>query len=158
MRPDLAKPSRRSNCAPGLDPGAHRWAGKLLLLRRHLRHPHSETTRFRPGGYRLGHTTRFFTIVHQQRTPASPKGPSGGNSSSRRVSSGKPTHSACANAGGGGERDRTDDLLLAKQALSQLSYTPLPEDRDQGSVIRTDGIDAIACRRGLPPRSSSSDP
>ena len=27
-------------------------------------------------------------------------------------------------AGGGGERSRTDDLLLAKQALSQLSYTP----------------------------------
>ena len=26
----------------------------------------------------------------------------------------------------GGERDRTDDLLLAKQALSQLSYTPVP--------------------------------
>ena len=25
---------------------------------------------------------------------------------------------------GGGERDRTDDLLLAKQALSQLSYCP----------------------------------
>ena len=25
---------------------------------------------------------------------------------------------------GGAERDRTDDLLLAKQALSQLSYTP----------------------------------
>ena len=25
---------------------------------------------------------------------------------------------------GGGERDRTDVLLLAKQALSQLSYTP----------------------------------
>src|SRR6266853_2009150 len=25
---------------------------------------------------------------------------------------------------GGGERDRTDNLLLAKQALSQLSYTP----------------------------------
>jgi hypothetical protein len=27
-------------------------------------------------------------------------------------------------ANGGGERNRTDDLLLAKQALSQLSYTP----------------------------------
>ena len=27
-------------------------------------------------------------------------------------------------ADGGGERDRTDDLLLAKLALSQLSYTP----------------------------------
>ena len=30
---------------------------------------------------------------------------------------------------GGGERDRTDDLLLAKQALSQLSYAPVSEDR-----------------------------
>jgi hypothetical protein len=27
--------------------------------------------------------------------------------------------------GGGGERVRTDDLLRARQALSQLSYTPL---------------------------------
>ena len=26
---------------------------------------------------------------------------------------------------GGGERDRTDDPLLAKQVLSQLSYTPM---------------------------------
>ena len=38
-------------------------------------------------------------------------------------------------ANGGGERDRTDDLLLAKQALSQLSYTP---DKTGGSGwIRT---------------------
>ena len=50
------------------------------------------------------------------------------------------THSPCASAvrliqhagirkGGGARRDRTDDLLLAKQALSQLSYGPvaLPE-------------------------------
>ena len=36
---------------------------------------------------------------------------------------------------GGGDRNRTDDLLLAKQALSQLSYTPsqVPDDRYQGS-------------------------
>ena len=26
---------------------------------------------------------------------------------------------------GGGRRDRTDDLLLAKQELSQLSYAPV---------------------------------
>ena len=26
---------------------------------------------------------------------------------------------------GGGNRDRTGDLLLARQALSQLSYTPI---------------------------------
>jgi hypothetical protein len=43
----------------------------------------------------------------------------------------------CGFTGGGGERDRTDDLLLAKQALSQLSYTPFSVIRDQGSVIRT---------------------
>jgi hypothetical protein len=29
---------------------------------------------------------------------------------------------------GGARRDRTDDLLLAKQALSQLSYGPVPTD------------------------------
>ena len=34
--------------------------------------------------------------------------------------------------GGGARRDRTDDLLLAKQALSQLSYGPV---RDQSSAI-----------------------
>ena len=34
----------------------------------------------------------------------------------------------CNRQSGGARRDRTDDLLLAKQALSQLSYGPL---RDQ---------------------------
>jgi hypothetical protein len=29
---------------------------------------------------------------------------------------------------GGAERDRTDDLLLARQALSQLSYSPIMEE------------------------------
>jgi hypothetical protein len=29
--------------------------------------------------------------------------------------------------GGGASRDRTDDPLLAKQVLSQLSYGPMPE-------------------------------
>jgi hypothetical protein len=29
---------------------------------------------------------------------------------------------------GGAERDRTDDLMLAKHALSQLSYSPVSED------------------------------
>ena len=31
---------------------------------------------------------------------------------------------ACHLGAGGGDRDRTDDLLLAKQMLSQLSYAP----------------------------------
>ena len=36
---------------------------------------------------------------------------------------------------GGGERDRTDDLLLAKQALSQLSYTPLIRKSKKHAVL-----------------------
>jgi hypothetical protein len=44
----------------------------------------------------------------------------------------------------GGERDRTDDLLLAKQALSQLSYTPVfrhqgPGPRHQKQTFLTPG-------------------
>ena len=33
--------------------------------------------------------------------------------------------------GGGGDRARTDDPLLAKQVLSQLSYTPVPEQTER---------------------------
>ncbi len=36
---------------------------------------------------------------------------------------------------GGARRDRTDDLLLAKQALSQLSYGPSPEDASQIAAL-----------------------
>ena len=39
---------------------------------------------------------------------------------------------------GGGERDRTDDLLLAKQALSHLSYTPPLRLGGSGWVRTTD--------------------
>ena len=38
---------------------------------------------------------------------------------------------------GGGERDRTDDLLLAKQALSQLSYTPDKDTIGGSGWVRT---------------------
>ena len=38
---------------------------------------------------------------------------------------------------GGGERDRTDDLLLAKQVLSQLSYTPARAMGGGSGWIRT---------------------
>jgi hypothetical protein len=36
-----------------------------------------------------------------------------------------PCASSCIPPAGGARRDRTDDLLLAKQALSQLSYGPV---------------------------------
>ncbi len=35
---------------------------------------------------------------------------------------------------GGARRDRTDDLMLAKHALSQLSYGPFPEGKPQGQI------------------------
>ncbi len=38
---------------------------------------------------------------------------------------------------GGGERNRTVDLLLAKQALSQLSYTPI---RSQNADVRSQRV------------------
>ena len=38
---------------------------------------------------------------------------------------------------GGARRDRTDDLMLAKHALSQLSYGPVPEDECFTSVVET---------------------
>ena len=37
---------------------------------------------------------------------------------------GEPRGESCAFTGSGGDRNRTDDPLLAKQVLSQLSYTP----------------------------------
>ncbi len=58
------------------------------------------------------------TCFHEHPDPANPPGP---------------FH---APGVGGGERVRTDDLLLAKQVLSQLSYAPASEDRSQGSGIR----------------------
>ena len=50
---------------------------------------------------------------------------------------------------GGARRDRTDDLLLAKQALSQLSYGPV--SRDQRSEISNQSL------AGLKPAATISD-
>src|ERR1700675_888580 len=46
---------------------------------------------------------------------------------------------------GGARRDRTDDLMLAKHALSQLSYGPVPEDeclwlRSPSLALRRSGL------------------
>ncbi len=50
-------------------------------------------------------------------------------------------------SGGGGRRDRTDDLKLAKLALSQLSYAPcgLPSRSERQSArLRPEGFDVAA--------------
>ena len=54
-------------------------------------------------------------------------------------------------ADGGAERDRTDDLMLAKHALSQLSYSPelLDMRRSDGGPGRTRTSDLTLIRRAL---------
>ena len=45
---------------------------------------------------------------------------------------------------GGDNRARTDDPLLAKQVLSQLSYTPIPLPREV--VVGLDGLEPSTSR------------
>jgi hypothetical protein len=47
---------------------------------------------------------------------------------------------------GGARRDRTDDLLLAKQALSQLSYGPVPVSTDLRLESQKAGKPWLACQ------------
>ena len=59
---------------------------------------------------------------------------------------------------GGARRDRTDDLMLAKHALSQLSYGPVPEDecfmlRLSCARLRWRYGAAAFVQEGLPSRS-----
>ncbi len=55
---------------------------------------------------------------------------------------------------GGPERDRTADLLLAKQALSQLSYWPLGKAKS-GSLSKSDALpspaEKVVGRTGIAP-------
>ena len=44
---------------------------------------------------------------------------------------------SCRSSHGGARRDRTDDLMLAKHALSQLSYGPKGNDRGKPRSIQT---------------------
>jgi hypothetical protein len=57
------------------------------------------------GGAPRGHVTSLFTASNSHTLPAPP---------------------------GGGDRVRTGALLLAKQALSRLSYTPSPDQKTEG--------------------------
>jgi hypothetical protein len=41
---------------------------------------------------------------------------------------------------GGADRDRTDDILLAKQALSQLSYSPIVNQYNPVGAIKVVGL------------------
>jgi hypothetical protein len=64
---------------------------------------------------------------------------------------------------GGARRDRTDDLMLAKHALSQLSYGPVPEDECVSSVLhaRSPSLtlrrSSLRSRRPAEPKLRSSE-
>ena len=82
-----------------------------------------------PGPVRLGHITTLSSPFNQpRRNPAavSQSSPSLGRARAPTADSAAApvVPLGAALPVGGGERIRTDDLLLAKQALSQLSYTP----------------------------------
>ena len=50
-----------------------------------------------------------------------------------------------ARSDGGADRDRTDDPLLAKQVLSQLSYSPGPEGRSKKAEGRSKRVKPSFC-------------
>ena len=85
-----------------------------------------------PRPVRLGHIHKSASPFnqHQPRNPGRrrgtcPPGRSGtGTKPGLLRASSDLRHPIAGVGASGGERDRTDDLLLAKQALSQLSYTP----------------------------------
>jgi hypothetical protein len=146
-------------CSPRTIRGAGRGPSvqQTLFLRRHFiadrpdaaSQPHAVAPR--------GHTTRFFTIVISHAPPAPDKGSPGGNSrplprrkapavtgsggappvgeTAFRLSRGE----SCAVTGGGGDRARTGDLLLAKQALSQAELHPRARDQGSGARITLPG-------------------
>jgi hypothetical protein len=137
--PVIAKAS--TTCTYSLDPIALSPQGistpkspchRLFLLQRLCRSP---PHRYCPMGmgdtYNLNPSTPFQTakqcgctscrIVKERTAPGFVKNQNQANAPIRLVLAfQQPLNS------GGGERDRTDDPLLAKQVLSQLSYTPLP--------------------------------
>jgi hypothetical protein len=51
---------------------------------------------------------------------------------------------------GGARRDRTDDLMLAKHALSQLSYGPVPEDECFGMPSRSSRYQPVVALWAMP--------
>ena len=82
--------------------------------------PSNRTRRppFAQGSGARGSTPDLFTMSNSRAART-------GRRRSRSSRTGRPFPLAGANPRpGGGERDRTDDLLLAKQALSRLSYAP----------------------------------
>ena len=129
---------RAQGQAPCLPPQAREAAASMKTLPGHIPGPYCRPRACPP---RSHHNSLFTSSINPRRGR-----PRQVAQSSPNVAQPRPTAGRCrwclsvqlrctcrpakfCFAGGGGERIRTDDLLLAKQALSRLSYTPVPEDR-----------------------------
>jgi hypothetical protein len=55
------------------------------------------------------------------------------------VGRGEDGHHSDRIGNGGAERDRTADLLIANEALSQLSYSPIQADARGRTMLMPDG-------------------
>ena len=113
-------------------------------LRDGTRRPERPHEGFPGRRFRRGHNSLLHICPSATPRPASRSGGailiicrdvSGASARFRRNGVSPVAHQSCCKTGGG-ERARTVDLRLAKPALSQLSYTPVPGTRSQGSGAR----------------------
>jgi hypothetical protein len=145
-RRDLDQPRRTDS--DHTRPETHQ---NLIHSNKEQRHPTGQHPRVKPKGMRHDHTTQDALPRHMikpnsnirdtdQSQPACPSRPTQKSwpaalivCKSKRLPpcEDRGAHAVCsANGGGGDDRDRTDDPLLAKQVLSQLSYAPNPGTPD----------------------------
>ncbi len=130
-----ASGSQRSSLGPRLRCSQ----GHDELQIRFLRNEPSSAPAPRPNAFPL-HDVRYF------RTNASlkKKRQRNSNSKGRSSSARKRSKSPAIKPSGGARRDRTDDLMLAKHALSQLSYGPiLREKKNLASARRPSQLEDL---------------
>ena len=121
---------RASFASSRLDHQRHHW----------LKVPNDQGYPQSPGSLQ---TYLLFTIFAEQAPQSSPSGETGANLFSFKDKN---------QSNGGAERDRTADPLLAKQVLSQLSYSPNPYPLSQHHLlVESSGIEpptsAVRLRR-----------
>jgi hypothetical protein len=126
---------------------------RFTFARNDLLFTMSDNTRmFRLRDRSFGHGEFLFFLRTSNRGRRSHRPPSlkasAGNL--RGSKAGLPTEAALAAKVGGARRDRTDDLLLAKQALSQLSYGPLLVGRPPSRTIAMPSRSAAGAKAGGP--------
>jgi hypothetical protein len=84
---------------------------------------------------------------------AGPPSPKWASARQPSLPAGLPSRSSEGAKAGGARRDRTDDLMLAKHALSQLSYGPKPENEVIGDLPASPRLACRAVASGPSPPS-----